>query len=393
MRKWTVASLTLALLLAPFVASPAAVATTTGPQPADGEMRDVEWYADHYGVTLEEATTRLALEDDAGELDAVLESREPSFAGLWIEHTPQFRVVAAFTSSTGEEILRRYVDGTQLMEVAEATTATFTMAELQRHQQQVMSLHRSFKGAEDFESQINVKTNRLEILTATREARDAMNRSRDDLPPSAVLIEVPGLSQPGENIYGGLFLSTCTSGFAVEKDNTTTRGVSTAGHCGNTQSYLGTDLPWQNGQYSGNTDAQWHTAPGFTKKNWVRDGLSDSTTPYYRVISGRKHRDNQSVGSTVCKYGAYATGYGCGTLENKTYDPGDNCVPGSGNTWMRVEGNGTRLMADGDSGGPVFLDSVAYGTMSCHYGTGDDDMVYMAQNYFNNIGVHVWLGS
>ena len=60
----------------------------------DPASREAEGYAAHHGVSLEEAQNRFTLQRLAGELNAVLSDREGrTFAGLWIEHTPQFRVV------------------------------------------------------------------------------------------------------------------------------------------------------------------------------------------------------------------------------------------------------------------------------------------------------------
>ena len=99
------------------------------------------------------------------------------------------------------------------------------------------------------------------------------------------------------------------------------------------------------------------------------------------------------MGTTVCKYGKN-TRYTCGELISKSYDPGD----GYGPTWMRVRNfDIDDLSAGGDSGGPWFVGTKAYGT---HKGaipifddngvyTGKDDAVYMAVNYFSHLGIEV----
>lgn len=353
---------------------------------SDSVPPDAEWYAVNYGVSAEEAVVELQLESEAGQLEVDLTVAETaSFAGLWIEHDPAFRVNVAFTSAAAGERLSSNLAGSALGEVTVAVRRPFTLRELLAQHGGVIDVLRALEG--EFDSRIAIQDAQIEILVASQEDRRVVEDVLDQLPSSVVVVDIAAVSQPVSNIYGGLALSSCTSGFTVKEDDGTRKGISTAGHCPDTISYLGTDLPWQNGQKSGNTDAQWHTAPGFTKKNWIQDGLSDSTTPYYREITGRVHRDNQAIGSTVCKY-AKATGYGCGTLEDKWMSP--SCITNATGTWMKIWKSGVDLAESGDSGGPTFRSKNAYGTISCQ--SSDGGAIYMAQNYMSNIGVHVWIG-
>ncbi len=83
---------------------------------------------------------RLQLQESVGKLGAELEANErDTFAGLWIEHEPEYRVVAAFTRD-GEETIRPYVEG-GLLEDSEASA---TLAELQEAQERAGDLVRSF---------------------------------------------------------------------------------------------------------------------------------------------------------------------------------------------------------------------------------------------------------
>jgi streptogrisin C len=390
-RNWMVAGLALSASMVLLPRPPAAsVVSASLDQTSIAESPDVAWYVQRFGVSAEEARRRFELQDVAGVLDEALATNEAaSFAGAWIEHEPQFRVVALFTFG-GDETLRQYTDGTPLEGIAEAGSAKYTLAELQDHQRRVMVLHMSLRGLEDFESRISAQMNRLEILTATPEAYAAVTVLLGELPASVVTVQVPELSRAVANIYGGLPLggNGCTSGFTIEVNSGTTKGITTAGHCGDSASYSGINLPWAYEQYYGNTDAQWHTTVGHINRNWVWDGIYDGSTPYYRLITSKRHRNNQMLESTVCKYGRN-TGFGCGILTNKSLDPSDNCIPASTATWMYAAGGDTNLSEAGDSGGPVFSINSAYGTMSCQTG---NDMIYMAQNYLTSIGVHVWTG-
>lgn len=60
--------------------------------------RDVQQYAEEMGVSLDEAMRRFQYMDDIGELNATLNAHEQdTFAGLWVEHQPEFRVIVLFT--------------------------------------------------------------------------------------------------------------------------------------------------------------------------------------------------------------------------------------------------------------------------------------------------------
>ena len=95
----------------------------------DPASQEAEGYAAHHGVSLEEAKNRFTLQRLAGELNAVLSDREGrTFAGLWIEHTPQFRVVVQFTRDA-QETIARHIQNDDLAEVLE----TISKSEPQMH--------------------------------------------------------------------------------------------------------------------------------------------------------------------------------------------------------------------------------------------------------------------
>lgn len=79
-----------------------------------GAGADAAWYALDQGVSLAEAKRRLALQhgNRAGDLQQLLSEREKAtFAGLWIEHETDYRVVVAFTREP-EATLRKYTSDT-----------------------------------------------------------------------------------------------------------------------------------------------------------------------------------------------------------------------------------------------------------------------------------------
>jgi hypothetical protein len=65
-----------------------------------GPERDTAEYALDFGVSMDEARRRMAVQmrNEPGELQALLMQKEPAtFGGLWIEHEPKYRVVVSFT--------------------------------------------------------------------------------------------------------------------------------------------------------------------------------------------------------------------------------------------------------------------------------------------------------
>lgn len=351
-----------------------ATTITPGPnaQANDANLRIAMRYAADYGVTLGEAQRRLGLQDLAGQLDATLQVAQPgTFAGLWIEHRPAFRVVVSFTATS---TLSQYVTGGPLASVSEARQAAVPLAQLRAD---IAGISKVAPHA-PLEAGITVQENRIDVYVTSREQFEAfVRRTGFRLPATATIRVVPALSKSTLNIYGGLPLdgNGCTSGFSVYHNETGMRGVTTAGHCANTASYAGSNLPFQAESYGGSHDEQWHSAPGFTVKNWVNDGV-DVTE-----ITSRTFWASQSVGQYVCKYGR-STFSTCGTIQQKDYAPGPGCVPNGAATWVRVKSDtGADMMEPGDSGGPVFKGNSAYGVANCEYGTDENQALYVAVDY------------
>ncbi len=64
--------------------------------PQETRSKDTEWYANRYGVTLDDAARRLELGPEISKLQFKLRLHESqSFAGLWIEHTPRIELWSA----------------------------------------------------------------------------------------------------------------------------------------------------------------------------------------------------------------------------------------------------------------------------------------------------------
>lgn len=381
-RIWAVL-LVFVILLTPMGATAQNSQLPSGPtQGDDPATYEAKGYAAQLGISIEEAMRRFELQDAAGVLEAELRSKEAAtFAGLWLEHTPAFKIVVQFTDATKKDI-SPYLQNKELAAIVEVRTATVALADLEKAQAAALSSVAST--GISVESGINVRENCVELYVV-EQARldDAVQKGKVQLSPYVKVITVSSMGKPDADIYGGLSLSTCTSGFAV-KNSSGTKGITTAAHCSNTQKYNGTSLTFKSEKYTGSYDIQWHTASGYTVKNKIRVSSSGST----RDITSTKSRSDQVVGGYVCKYGM-TSGYTCGYISDKSYKP--SYVPSGSATFIRVDNTAgyTNLSSAGDSGGPWFLVNTAYGTHSGEPGADPNDAIYMAVNYVTGINVSV----
>ena len=83
----------------------------------DPLLPDARQYAATYEVGLEEALSRLRLQGAVGRLNAELAAKEPAtFAGLWVEHGPGYRIVVQF-AGRGEARLQRLLRSARFYEL------------------------------------------------------------------------------------------------------------------------------------------------------------------------------------------------------------------------------------------------------------------------------------
>lgn len=157
----------------------------------DVNIRDAEIYAETYRVDLEEATRRLALQDEIGGLNAILLENEPeTFAGLWLEHTPEFRVFARFTKN-GERTLRNYTKGGSLEGLVEVVPAEISLVELQEELSTTSSALE--KLSFNVVASLNVITNRVEVyVTDVDWFEKQLSQAGISLPEHTIMVLQPG---------------------------------------------------------------------------------------------------------------------------------------------------------------------------------------------------------
>lgn len=308
----------------------------------------------------------------------MLAIKEPaSFAGLWIEHKPQFRVVVQLTAG-GKETLRPYVEHGPLADLIDVRYASVTSTKLEADQAESIRLLERIGVKADFS--INIKNNFVEVnVTDPEQLQNTLQSAGVQLPRTIKIIKVSKLISPAADIYAGLGVNGCTTGFSAIYRRTNDRVMTTAGHCPDQQSYQGKALPFQGQITAGSVDLQFHLSlPNYSSVPLMYIGSST------RTVTGTKSRANQAAGSLVCKYGVN-TKYTCGYIANTTTRPiGYLTNPNA--TFVRVSASGVVQCREGDSGGPWFNGNTAYGITSGYTG---DDCVYMAVDYYNDMELTV----
>ena len=102
--------------------------------PEEALRYDAIWYADHFGVSIDEAVYRLGLQQRIGELNAILiEQEKHTYAGLWITHLPEYEVHIAFTNEP-ETTIEPYLRNSPLQEFVTLESAKFSYDELSNNQ-------------------------------------------------------------------------------------------------------------------------------------------------------------------------------------------------------------------------------------------------------------------
>lgn len=161
-------------------------------------------------------------------------------------------------------------------------------------------------------------------------------------------------------LYGGSAQTSCTSAFTVQ-NSSGTRGMLTAGHCADSGEYqVGYGLTLQSQYYGYWGDYQWATTSAAEYDDFYGGYLSNWQAGL-RDVSGLGY---PAAGIDVCRNGM-TTGKSCTTVKSV-----NNCFGALCHQTMAVN----HVALPGDSGGPWYYGSLAYGV---HYGW----VTYGSNNY------------
>lgn len=177
---------------------------------------------------------------------------------------------------------------------------------------------------------------------------------------------------------GGEDITGCTSGFGT-KTSSGSRGISTAGHCSNSQTDDGAGLTYKGGHEGTHGDFQWHTGPKAEVDDFY-SGNASSTEVNRRDVSSV---GSPVVGQSLCQNGV-TTHKSCKEVRKLNVCYGKAC---------NLVQFGNRTVQGGDSGGPVFLGNTAYGLIyGWHYDPFwpyDRDLFSRADRIDNALGIFI----
>jgi hypothetical protein len=351
-----------------------------------GRSPAVAYLMQYYGITEADAQERLAVQAEVMELSARLNrENDPSYADIWTEHSPVFKVVVAFADTKDRKELLDSLSP-KLRRYVQLRTVPKSRSQIQADLETLASALKS--GGFPFGGGFDPITGRYNFEVETQQAANA---ARALIPPSLrdqVGIVVKRLPKPeaaptgvqsGDWIAGGYPLypiktdAQCTFGFPVRFGSNQTKGILTAGHCGEIAE------AYYNGHWItfAKPVIRYSQVLKYDYEIFESTGLTDGGT--YEVYYENRHSipgistrsyfqiyawvgwASQNVGDTVCKSGQQ-TGLTCGQIVNdnvwynnsygsilvsRSSQPDISDKGDSGGPWFFHPGTGTRAIAAG----------------------------------------------
>ena len=354
-------------------------------------------YARLYGVPLGQAMRELEAEQESvPATEALAQEFRDRLAGISIAHDGGFGIVVLLT---GEEPVaeRTIVAGGMTIPVTFRTGAPATreqiLAAIVAHQADIRAALRGPPGMG-----VDPRTGMLAVMV---KASDVGADGTDGLAArlgaiAGVPVEVRVWSDTDVDLAatgGGRVIGldpaigrrgVCTSGFVVTDGMRT--ALSTAAHCPDQLSFIDADksevpLTMVGAWGARYQDVQIHlpTEPGVAPMAPLF--FADKEKTQLRPVTSWRNRTATRAGDLVCHRGE-RTGYSCAEVEYPDYaPPGDLCAGPCTATWVAVHGPTCK---GGDSGGPVFAGTIAFGLVKGESHTGDGRCrlyYYMSTDY------------
>lgn len=336
-------------------------------QSEDEALRqDAAQYAARHAVPLAEAERRLrAQQETVAVTDRIAAALKHRLAGISIEHRPQYRIVVLLTGNEPVADQRALAAGSPVPVVfqlgARATRDQIVAA--MRTQQ--AALREAFPRSRGMG--LDPRTGELVLLVRGIDS-DVIGpwRERAEALTGVPVRVVPVIDKPENMVRGGGRVTgrnpdgrryACTTGFVVR--NGTRTGVVTAAHCPDTLEYQEADGSRVPLEFAGewgarNQDVQVHETSRAKEPLFYADRRAGSL----RRLTGARSRASTRAGDSVCHWGE-SSGYSCAEVELTDFaPPGDLCAGLCEPVWLMVGGPNCKV---GDSGGPVFSGTIAYG--------------------------------
>ena len=380
-RAASIAALTIGLasMAEPSQAQEPAQADNIPAQSAEESIAaDAEWYMRSQGVTKEEAIRRLRIQREMGDvIDRMRRQYQGRLAGIVIEHKPDYRLRVRLTGAEAVAAQSVSLGGSTLpivFETGAPATVDALVASIEGNLAALKTLLPTLDGigTDERTSQIVLTVYAADAVTAA--AAKAKEAEVAALLKQPIRIETTNVRETLMDVRGGAkFTSSggalCTTGFVVKNTSGTT-GVATAAHCEGMNTYHnpnGTTIPTtivaSSETIDADQDVEVHTSAYIEQPEFYAD-----TTASARVLTGRRYRSSTGIDDNVCHRGE-VTKYSCGYVKQTNYTPVDQygtplrCgAVACGPYYVRVEGPELACY-NGDSGGPVFASTVAFGLL------------------------------
>ena len=360
-------------MLRAFLLLVALFATTAAAAPlkqSEALAADARYYAAQHQVSETEAVRRLRIQQaSVTATEAIAAEFAGRLAGISIEHSPDYWIAVLLTGTDSVPNRLLKLAGTEVV-VAFRTGARATRAQavdaLRKH---LIDLRTELPGARG--AGYDQRTGEIVLLVPSADAArfglDAIRKRAEQVGGVPVRVVVNELLESNMLMAGGgrvdgISTTTgrrniCTTAFVVTDG--TRRGIATAAHCPDQLTYRDP----QNGDSTLEFAGQWGLGYHDVQVNLTDLATkpifySDRKTGEVRELTSWRNRDSTRAGDFVCHYGE-TTGTSCAEVELTDYAPpgalcGGPCWP----SWVTVRGPGC---APGDSGGPVFSGTVAFG--------------------------------
>ena len=363
---WSVAAAAGAQVAAPFPPAPL--------QSADEAIaQDAAAVADRFAVPADEMARQLRMQEaSVAATDALAARFAGRLAGIAIEHRPALRIDVLLTGDEPVADQMLAIEG-DTVPVTFRTGAPATRTELvQAITAYQATIRASLVGPPGMG--VDQRSGELVVIVFPVDvAREGVGPLRDRLaalthvPVRLRVVDQPALDlsgvEGGARLVGGVpgdaHRYLCTAGFVVGDGVRT--ALTTAAHCPDTLGARDADgreqtLPFV-GQWGwGNQDVQVNASPDPLPPAF----FADTARTVSRPVAGARGRAGMRAGDIVCHRGE-RTGYSCSAVELTDFAPaGDLCGGACLPTWTTVTGP---ACGGGDSGGPVFVATTAYGIL------------------------------
>lgn len=382
--------------------APAAPSSET---PFDAWLADARQYAKRFNMELAQALRELEMQEASVPLTDQLAAQWRSrLAGILIDHKPRWRIIVVLTGDepvpSQNVTIAGYSAQIDFRTGADATRDQI-LAAIDAHGDAIRAAFRHPPGmgvdarhgklalitrTEDLDNNNEIATaHRLEKITGVSTRVLTWAESDRDLS-----VEGGGRiigSDPGDpKKY------VCTTGFVVTNGRQT--GVTTAAHCPDDMAFIDRDKTSEPLSFIGAWGARYQDVQIHASTQPLEPILRADDPDRPRPMTSWRNRTSTRVGDFVCHRGE-RTDYSCSVVEYVDYaPPGDLCAGPCPAAWVAVKGPKCK---GGDSGGPVFLGTIAFGTTKGASYTADGTCrlyFYMSTDYLPTgwTVMHRWAG-